>query len=188
MLGEGTMAIQSNYTIADYRAMIELPENRDKILELIDGEIIEKVVSFTPAKVAARIVYWLMAYLMDNELGYVTGADGGYIMSDVDTFIPDVGYISKLRLPEEPKREATVAPDFAVEVKSPTDSKREMRRKAEKYLAYGTKLVWLVFIEERLIEVYMPNLDVLVYGIDDTLDGGDVLPGFTLPVKDIFPS
>jgi Uma2 family endonuclease len=75
---------------------------------------------------------------------------------------------------------------MAVEVKSPTDSKREMRRKAEKYLAYGTRLVWLVFPDEQTVEVYVPDEDVKMVGIEGILDGVNVLPGFALAVKDIF--
>jgi hypothetical protein len=63
-----------------------------------------------------------------------------------------------------PEREAPVPPDFAVEVKSPTDSKRELRRKAEKYMTYGTRLVWLVFPDEQVIEVYLADQDVRTLG------------------------
>ena len=75
---------------------------------------------------------------------------------------------------------------MAVEVKSPTDSKRELRRKAEKYLAFGTRLVWLVFPDEEVVEVYLPDRDVETLKPGDTLDGGDVLPGFSLPVRSLF--
>jgi Uma2 family endonuclease len=182
------MAVQKKTnTYADYSAIQGLPENADKILELIDGEIVEKMPSFTPSRVASRFNYYIMQYLMDDEIGYVTVADGGYVLSDEHTFNPDVGYISKARLPKIPDREVLVAPDLAIEVKSPTDSKRAMRRKAEIYLAHGTRMVWLVFPDDKIVEVYVPDQDVETVGIDGTLNGGDVLPGFTLPVKNIFP-
>lgn len=181
------MVVQKKVISQDeYRAIADLPENRDKILELIEGEIVEKVPSFTPSRIGYNVGFHVKLYLRDNPIGYVTGEAGGYVMSDLDTFNPDVGYISKARLPEEPEHEAPAPPDFAVEVKSPTDSKREMRRKAEKYIAYGTRLVWLVFPEEKLVEVYLSNEDVKTFGINDILDGADVLPGFTLPVSAIF--
>jgi Uma2 family endonuclease len=107
-------------------------------------------------------------------------------MSETDAFNPDVGYISKARLPDMPEREAPVPLDFAVEVKSPTDSKRELRRKAEKYMTYGTRLVWLVFPDEQVIEVYLADQDVRTLALADTLDGADVLPGFTLAVSAVF--
>ncbi len=77
-------------------------------------------------------------------------------------------------------------PDLAVEVKSPGDSYRQMREKAAYYLANGTKLVWLVYPEKRLVEVYRADGDIQILTGDDTLDGGDVLPGFSMTVSDIF--
>jgi len=182
------MAVQKKtYTYADYVKFQELPENADRIFELIEGEIVEKMPSFTPSNVAGRISRRVGTFAEDeHDIGYVTGADGGYVLSDEDTFNPDVAYISKEHLPEIPRREVIGPPDFAVEVKSPTDSKREMRRKAEKYLAYGTRLVWLVFPEDQTVEVYWLADDVQTVGIDGVLDGRDVLPGFTLAVSDIF--
>jgi Uma2 family endonuclease len=170
-----------------FRAFASLPENRGRLFELIDGEIVEKMGSFTPSYLAAWIATFINLYLMQNPIGYVTGADGAYILSDDHALMPDVGYISRARLPTKPDREVPGAPDLAVEVKSPNDSKRELRRKAELYMRFGTKIVWLVFPETRQIEVYLPDQDVRELGIDDTLDGGDVLPGFSLPVKQLFP-
>lgn len=181
------MVIQKKtYSHADYVKFQNLPENAGRIFELIDGEIVEKMPNFTPSNIAAIIIYYLQAHNLQHSLGYITGADGGYILSDEDTFNPDAAYISKAHLPERPNREVIGPPDLAVEVKSPTDSKRELRKKAEKYLAYGTRLVWLVFPDEQQVEVYVPDEDVTTVGIDGVLDGRDVLPGFTLNVSDIF--
>jgi Uma2 family endonuclease len=174
------------YTLDEYHSIIDLPENRDRIFELIDGELVEKMPSFTPSRIALRIGYHFSSYLDENDTGYVTGADGGYIMPDGDVLIPDIGFISKTRLTEEPTREAPVPPDLAVEVKSPTDRKRAMRKKAERYLDAGTRIVWLVFPDDQVVEVYTPDEDVKTVGIDGGLDGGDLLPGFSLPVREIF--
>lgn len=176
------------YTLNEYRTIVDMSENRDRILELIQGEIVEKMPSFTPSRIAVRISSRLSLYVDEHNLGYVTGADGGYIMSDEDVLIPDVGFISKMRLPEEPDREAPVPPDLAVEVMSPTDRKRALRRKAERYLELGTGMVWLVFPDERAVEVYVQDEDVKTVGIDDALDGGSILPGFALSVRDLFPA
>lgn len=185
------MAIQDRtqkLTIEQYHAFCDRPENAGRIFDLIDGEVVEKMPSFKPSKIASRIGGFIFVYLSSNKIGYQTGADGGYTMPNGDVFNPGVGYISKKRLPEEPDREVLIPPDLAVEVKSPTDRKRAMRTKDEKYIAGGTKLVWLVFQDEQLIEVYKPDEDVIPLGIDGVLDGGEVLPGFTLKVSDIFAS
>ena len=77
-------------------------------------------------------------------------------------------------------------PDLAVKIKSPTDTITEMRETAAYYVANGSRLVWLVYPNYRLVEVYRPEADVEILGEDDTLTGGDVLPGFALPVRAIF--
>lgn len=173
-------------TLEDYHAICDLPENEGRILELIDGEIVEKMASFEPSQIASRINGFAFIFLLSHPIGYLTGEAGGYVMAPGHVYNPDVGFISKARLPDKPEREAPIPPDFAVEVKSPSDRKRAMRRKAERYLEFGTKLVWLVFPEEQLVEVYMPDQDVMVVGIDGVLDGGTILPGFSLAVRQIF--
>src|SRR5579871_3418162 len=165
------------YTLDEYHAFMDRPENQDRIFELIDGELIEKMPSFTPSQIAMEIVFFFKLYLREHPLGYITGPDGGYMINDGDVLIPDVGYITKTRLPETPDREALVPPDLAVEVKSPTDRKRQMHRKAERYLEAGTKIVWLVFPEDQVVEVYVGDEDIKTVGMDGMLDGGDVLPG-----------
>jgi Uma2 family endonuclease len=174
------------YTLDEFHAFVERPENNNRLFELINGEIVEKVTSFTPSKIAARIVRFIGNF--SDGIGYVTGADGSYILSPAYEVMPDVGYISKERLPQEPERAVEGPPDLAVEVKSPTDSKRELRQKAEVYLRFGTKIVWLVFPDEQRVEVYVPDDDVREFDMNGTLDGGEVLPGFALPVSQIFPA
>ena len=177
---------QSTYTIAEFEAFIAQPENCERLFELIKGEIVEKVGSFTPSKIAGWIIYFLNAYLIKHPIGYVTVPDGSYRLSPDNAPMPDVAYISKVSLPEEPAREVDGPPDLAVEVKSPNDTKRELRLKAELYMRYGTKMVWLVFPDDQSVELYVPNEDVITVNIDGTLDGRDVLPGFTLAVSEIF--
>ncbi|GIL13076.1 MAG: hypothetical protein BroJett038_17960 [Chloroflexota bacterium] len=176
------------YTLDEFHAFVERPENKNRLFELINGEIVEKVASFTPSRIALRIGHLFATYLDQHDIGYVTGADGSYILSPAYEVMPDVGYISKERLPQEPERAVEGPPDLAVEVKSPTDSKRELRQKAEVYLRFGTKIVWLVFPDEQRVEVYVPDDDVREFDMNGTLDGGEVLPGFALPVSQIFPA
>ncbi len=176
---------QRKYTLEEYRAFCDAAENATRLFELIDGEIVEKMGSFKPSQIAMRIGRYLGDYLERNDIGYVTGEAGGYMLAPGNVVMPDVGYISKARLPKVPEREAPLAPDLAVEIKSPTDSKRELRKKAELYLTHGTKLVWLVFPDEEQVEIYTPDQDVIEVGLDGMLDGGDVLPGFTLAVRSV---
>jgi Uma2 family endonuclease len=180
------MTIREQITLESFRAFCQQPENRDRLFELIDGDIVEKMASFTPSRIAINIAAYLRMYLLREKIGYLTGADGGYILSPGTVVMPDVGYISRARLPEVPEREVDGPPDLAVEVKSPTDRKRDLRRKAELYLLHGTRIVWLVFPDDQAVEVYADEADAVTVTIDDALDGGEVLPGLSIPVRDIF--
>ena len=176
------------YTAEEFWDIAQLPENQDKRLELEDGVIVE-MGSSSPANTvtAARIVYFLNAFVIPRDLGYVTGADGGFKVGPKRVRQPDVGFISKARLPKLPKR-FDLAPDLAVEVVSPDE---DIFKKAREYLHAGTRMVWAAYEDERTVYVMTLNQDdVLIskpFGETDTLDGGDVLPGFSLPVRDIFP-
>lgn len=161
-------------------------EGQDRLFELIDGETQEKMVGYTASKIAGLILTYLNLYLFTHPIGSATGADGAYIFANDTLMIPDAAFILNQRLPSNLTGAVSVPPDLAVEVKSPSDSYRELRRKAEKYIALGTKVVWLVFPETEQIEVYIGTDKELILGIHDTLSGGDLLPGFSLPLRDVF--
>jgi Uma2 family endonuclease len=174
--------------MSDFHRYVDLPENKNRLFELHAGDIVEKMASFIPSKIAMRIGRYLSTFVDDNDLGYVTGADGSYTLSPDTEFMPDVAYISTVRLPQQPERQVEGPPDLAIEVKSPSDSKRELRLKAETYLRYGTPMVWLVFPEDQHVEVYEQGKDVIERYLDDddTVEAGAVVPGFTLPLRQIF--
>jgi Uma2 family endonuclease len=163
------------------------PEYADRIIELIDGELIEKMPSYVPSRLAARIGRYLDVYLDEHPLGGVTMPDGGYVLPSGDILIPDVAFVRREKLDPPPQREVLGAPDLAVEVMSPTDSLRKLRQKAERYLANGTALVWLVLPETRTVEVYDAAADdVVVLSESDTLTGGTLLTGLAIAVRDLF--
>jgi len=180
---------KTTYTDAEFDAIVNLPENADKILELIDGEIFEKMPTNPYCSIIAAIFVRLLGiFVAEHQLGYVTGADGLYILSKQHRFAPDAAFVSNERLPEIPRTGyARIAPDLAVEVISPTDLYTEVAKKVAAYLEFGTPLVWVVDPEMQTVAVHT-SAGARTIGIDGELDGGDVLPGFTLAVKDIFPS
>jgi Uma2 family endonuclease len=173
-------------TVEEFERLAERPENADKRLEYIGGDIVEVVSNSYASLVAVRISARLQLFVEDQKLGYVTGADGGFVVSN-ERYIPDVGFISKQKQPEPPRTTWIPAlPDLAVEVLSPTDAPEVVRIKIVNYLHAGVT-VWLVNPDKRQVEIYVPGQMAHTVGVDDTLDGGDVLPGFRLAVKDIFP-
>jgi len=104
--------------------------------------------------------------------------------------IPDMSFISKSRLITPLPYISPIAPDLAVEIISPSNTHREIRGKIEAYLAHGTQLVWIVYPEDKAVDVWraMPDgsLSKRTFGINDTLYGESILPNFTLPIRDIF--
>lgn len=174
------------YTAQDFEALALSPDNADRRLELIGGELTDVVSNVYASRLAARILGALVAYLEKSPLGDVTGADGGYCVGE-DRYIPDVGYIARARQPNPPLEAAynPLPPDLAVEVISPTDSLSLVMDKVVNYLAAGT-LVWRVFPDSREVKVYTPGQPVKALGAVDTLDGSALLPGFTLELKKLF--
>ena len=173
-------------TTEEFERFIALPDNVDKRFELIGGEIVEVVSNSYSSESAANILILLGGFVKTHKLGRVTGADGGYIVSG-GQYMPDVAFISFDRQPE-PSRESynSNPPDLAVEVLSPTDDPNKFRVKLTNYLAAGV-VVWVVDPERQMVEIHQSGLPVQIVDQDEALDGGDVLPGFTLAVSDIFP-
>jgi Uma2 family endonuclease len=180
------MAVQAqSMTVEEFDRFVDLPENASRLFEYIGGEVVEVVSSARSSKIALRIGYFIIGYLLQHDIGHATGADGGYRVG-IERYIPDVGFISRARLPDLPDLSyIPQAPDLAVEVLSPSNSEKDMRTKVVNYLSVGT-VVWVVDPEFKLVEVYQPSQPVKKVRLDDTLDGGEVLPGFTVAVKDLF--
>jgi Uma2 family endonuclease len=164
-----------------------LPKNEDHLLELICGEVVEMPSNPFSSYVGSIILAALMAFVRPRKLGYVTGEAGGYRVG-AERYAPDAAFISFARQPELAHSGYNPnPPELAVEVVYPATVQAldEIRKKIVNYLLVGT-LLWVVFPEKKIIEVYAPNTPVRVLGIHDALDGGEVLPGFSLPLKDIF--
>lgn len=174
-------------SVEEFEKIAALPENTDRHLEYIGGEIVEVVSNSDASEIAAFILAQLSNHIYAHKLGRVTGADGGYKVSGED-YMPDAAFISNVRQPKRPNVAWNpLAPDLAVEVVSPTDRPTVIADKVANYPLAGT-LLWYVFPNDKQVKVYAPGQPAKTLGIDDVLDGGKVLPGFKLAVKDIFPS
>lgn len=169
----------------EFEQYVQLPENRDKKLEYHAGEIVEVVSNDRSSQVAARCLILLGAYVEANDLGWFTGADGGYIVHG-ERYIPNAAFISYARLPK-PSGAAwnAIAPDLAIEVLSPTDHTADVLDKVSNYLI-AEVTVWVIDPIRQTVTVFVPNLASRIFTINDTLDGGEVLPDFRLPVASIF--
>jgi Uma2 family endonuclease len=181
------MTIQArDYSVEDFEEFVELPENAEKLFEFIGGEIFEVPSNPFSSKINQIISGELYIYLKQNDIGHLTGEQGGYIVAG-ERYAPDVAFISSVKQPELVKQGYhPTPPDLAVEVIS-SDSTVENEKltiKLTNYLSVGT-LVWIVRPEKKYVEVHQTGLAVKVFGEKDTLDGGDVLPNLQIKVSDI---
>jgi Uma2 family endonuclease len=180
------MAVEHKlYTVEEFEQIADSPENADRLLELIDGEIVEKMPNEEHGIVAMNIAATLWNWNNIHKLGRVgTEVRHRSPSNDRNARLPDVSFNSAKR-PIVKKGSVPEMPDLAVEVQAPDDTIKEMRATARFYLANGSKMVWLVFPSKRIIEVYTSAEDLILTEAD-TLTGGDLLSGFSLPAADVF--
>jgi Uma2 family endonuclease len=172
---------------SDYEQFLALPENRQRRFERIAGEIIEKMPTQLHAYIIHLISGFLFVFLRENPIGYALIEARYRLPSDEDNdLIPDLSFVRKERAPLVRSGAAPYMPDLAVEAQSEGQSDRFMLEKAQLYLANGTRMVWLVYSTRNIIEV-LTLTDRQLLTLQDTLTGGDVLPGFRVAVRDLFP-
>jgi len=152
------------FTVDD---LLALPDD-DKRYELHDGELVELG---TSSRKHTRLGAWIIRMLYNH-----------------DTSVPDAAYVSAAKGATLPS--GTVyypfAPDLAVEIKSPSNSKRKMQRLATMYLNAGAQLVWIIDPEALIVTVYRTGGMRFEVNIDGELDGYDVLPGLKLNMAEMF--
>jgi Uma2 family endonuclease len=173
-------------TVAD---VVRLNDRYGRLYELVDGTLVEKVMGFPESNLATYIIRALGNYLDDNDIGELVGADG--MMQIFPNFVrmPDVAFLSFDRLPggRTPTEQVPhVVPDLAVEVISPANTPGEMRRKLKEYFLAGVRAVWFVYPRDRSVAVYTAPDKSAILKEADTIDGGDILPGFHLPLAKLF--
>lgn len=171
-------------SVKEFEAM-----SREGAWELVDGEIVE----VTPS---ANRSGWIAGEIFGRLREYVGLAKGGWAFGDGIGFIlfddratvrsPDAAYVRRDRLPELTDHFVPVPPDLAVEVLSPSDRLADALAKVAMYLQAGVELVWLVDPTARTVTVFQPDDSIAVLHEGDMLEGGNVLPGFSLLVADIF--
>lgn len=164
----------------------------DKRFELVYGELRE----MSPAGglhgvIANKFGRIIGDFVESRKLGHVTAAETGYRLkenADHKDLVraPDVGFIRFERLQDIPEGYIPMAPDLAVEVVYPHDYAELIQERVNDFLNFGTQMVWVVYPGIRMVMVHTPD-STQKHTAADTLNGGDVLPGFTLNVADIFP-
>lgn len=170
----------------------------DKRVELVRGRLlVREPPGMRHGECAMRIGVALSNFLSwDRESrgaaetrGRVLTCDSGFTLSrNPDTVRgPDVAYVSRERWAGPlPDGYGEFAPDLAVEIRSPSDRLGAVLAKVGDWLDAGSHLVWVVDPARRLVTVYRADGSQAMLGTEDVLDGGDVLPGFALPMAELF--
>jgi Uma2 family endonuclease len=169
--------------------VLELHEKTDRLFELVDGILVEKTVGFQESVLAAALIRVIGNWVAQHNLGAVAAPDGMMRLAPGLVRIPDVSFIAWEHLPNRQVPAAPIpnlAPDLAVEVLSPSNTPEEMSRKLREYFNAGVRLVWFVDPRSRTAEVYTGADQSVTLREADTLDGGAVLPGFRLPLRQLF--
>jgi Uma2 family endonuclease len=165
------------------------PGGEKRLCELVDGVLVDKPMGYYESLLAALLIGFFRRFLDEHDLGFVLGADATLRLAPGVVRLPDVSFVSwervpGRRLPREPIPD--LAPDLAVEVLSPGNTEAEMARKLQDYFAAGCRLVWYVDPDDRAVRVYTAPTAVRTVREGDILDGGAVLPGFRLAVREWF--
>ena len=174
---------------ATEKDVLAIHDREGRLYELVDGVLVEKAVGLRESLLAIALASILRSFVRPRNLGLVTGADGMMRLFPSLVRIPDAAFISWDRLPN--RRVPTepipaLAPDLAVEVLSVGNTPGEMARKRQEYFEAGVHIVWQVDPRTRTVEVFTAPDQSTVLHETHILDGGTALPGFTLPLQELF--
>lgn len=167
---------------------LNLEAHEDRLCELVDGILVEKVMAAFESLLAGKLIQWMNNFLDKTPLGVVLAPDGMLWILPRKMRIPDVSFICWERFPNRKiPREAIfrVAPDLAVEILSKGNTEGEMRIKVGEYFRAGVRLVWLIDPEARSARAYTGVDQCDVLDENGVLDGRDVLPGFQFRLRDL---
>jgi len=168
--------------------LMALPKDGHK-RELRAGEIIMSPTGYRHERIVARLLSAMWQHAERHRLGVVCGSSLGCWMESGNLLSPDVSFIAKSRLPASAVDEEKYfrgSPDLVVEVMSPWDRTMRLREKTEDYFSSGCRLAWVLNPADRTGLVYRSPDAGRHLGPADALDGEDVLPGFRLPLAELF--
>jgi Uma2 family endonuclease len=166
--------------------LLAVPEDGQKY-ELVDGEIRVSPTGNRHGAVIAQLIALLVPFVKQNRLGHVIGGGAGFRLPSKNVRCPDVCFVAAGRYPDDkvPPDFGNLAPDLVVEVLSPGDRPRHVLDKVGEYLESGARLVWVIDPQKERAAVYRSPTEARELGLDGTLEGEDVLPGFHCTLRDI---
>jgi Uma2 family endonuclease len=175
---------------ATERDVIEAYDRERRRCELVDGVLVEKDrMGYGESRLAWQLGFFLTTFLQGHDLGQVAGEQAAIRLLPGLVRFPDVLFVSWARGPKGKNRQKPIpdlAPDLAVEVLSKSNTRKEVDRKIGEYFRAGVRLVWIVDPRKRTVRVYTAPERSTLLNEGDRLDGGDVLPGFRLAIREWF--
>lgn len=174
---------------ATERDLLQIHDRERRIYELADSVLVEKIIGFPESQIALWLGFHVCGFVKANDLGIVAGESGPIRLKHGLVRVPDPSFVSWDTLGgrgAHMDQVLCVAPELAVEVLSPGNTRAETARKVREYVRAGVRLVWLVDPRKQTVRVVTPPGRSVRLAENDTLDGGDVLPGFAIGVKDVF--
>ncbi len=168
--------------------LLDTTARRDRLFELVDGTLVEKAMGNDASQVGAYLSSLIIAIVFPRKLGHVLGADSLFRCLPRQVRSPDVAFVANSQIPGgRPTGQIwELGPALVVEVLSPSNTRREMRRKRRQFFRAGTQLFWIVDPRRRTVQVYADPRQFTTLTASDRLTGGPVLPGFDVAVADVF--
>jgi Uma2 family endonuclease len=169
-----------------------LPDEPGWRTELVDGKIIKMpLASYEHGNIVFRLAAYVAAFVLAHDLGIGTTEQSGYDVGKGRRAVvraPDFAYMSKERAAQvRGVRYPRLAPDLAVEVVSPSQNDEdEMASRARMWLDFGVRMIWVIWPDAKQVDVWRPDTEKQRLSEQESLDGQDILPGFTLPVAKLF--
>ena len=174
---------------ATKRDLVRLHAKDDKLLELVEGTLVEKPMGSPESFLALELAGFFRDHLRANDLGFLYGADALIEVMPKLVRGPDVSFVSWNKRPERTVPSEPISdliPDLTVEILSRGNTPGEIARKLKEYFKGGVRLVWVIDPRKRTADVYAAPDKKTILDESGTLDGGDVLPGFRVPLARLF--
>lgn len=169
-----------------FERFLAQPQNSEGSFELINGEIVEKMPTQLHSLIVGFFITLLNLYRWQNPIIWVMPEIRVKLSGDTyNDRVPDIGVVLRAGRVFDPHAPLNYMPDLIIEIQSPSQSDKFMSDKADYYLEKGARRVWLVYSRKRIIEVRTKD-DRRLLTDEDMLDGGDILPGFSVAVREIF--
>lgn len=181
-IAQATPAVRRRMTEEEF---LRLPDDGRK-WELVDGEAKEVPAGHKHDAIGIQVAVLLKPFARGR--GVLAGSQAGFRMASGNVRSPDVSFTRKERMRGGKPAEGFegFAPDLAVEIISPSEAPDEMARKVAEYFGAGAVQVWHLFPDTKRVTVYSSPLDTADFAPEDTLDAGDLLPGFSCRVEELF--